>query len=119
MELKPLPSTGPDYFFSSGNIHHLSLTSMWTKRIKELNRFLSFKDDQGQSMEFRSHMLRDTFAVEMLKAGILLEELSKLLTHKSIRVTERYYAPWVKSRQELLDQQVVEALSRMGAAVTV
>jgi integrase len=118
LELKPLPSTGKDYFFSSGSIHHLSLTSMWTARIHELNRFLSFKDDRGQPMEFRSHMLRDTFAIEMLLSGMSLEDVSKLLTHKSIRVTEKYYAPWVRSRQEQLDQKVIEAMRKMGATVT-
>jgi integrase/recombinase XerD len=117
--LKPLPSTGRDYFFSSGRIHHLSLTSMWTARIRELNRFLSFKDDQGQRMEFRSHMLRDTFAVEMLLSGMSLEDVSKLLTHKSIRVTERYYAPWIKSRQEQLDEKVIAAMRKMGATVSI
>jgi integrase len=117
--LKPLPSTGPDQFFSSGNINHLSLTSMWTARIRDLNHFLSFTDDHGQPMEFRSHMLRDTFAVEMLLAGLPIEEVSRLLTHKSIRVTEKYYAPWVRSRQKLLDQHVIEAMRKMGAAVTV
>jgi integrase len=117
--LKPLPSTGKDHFFSSGRIHHLSLTTMWTTRIRELNRFLAFKDERDQPMEFRSHMLRDTFAVEMLLCGMSLEDLSKLLTHKSIRVTEKYYAPWVKSRQEQLDEKVIAAMLKMGAAVTI
>jgi integrase len=69
-------------------------------------------------MEFRSHMLRDTFAIEMLLSGMSLEDVSKLLTHKSIRVTEKYYAPWVRSRQEQLDQKVIEAMRKMGATVT-
>jgi hypothetical protein len=61
---------------------------MWTARVRDLNGLLSFKDDGGQPMEFRSHMLRDTFAVEMLLARVPNEEVSRLLTHKSIRVTE-------------------------------
>jgi site-specific recombinase XerD len=101
------------------SIHHLSLTTMWTARIRELNaKYLSFRDEHGQPMEFHSHMLRDTFAVEMLNDGFSLEEVGKLLTHKSIRVTEKYYAPWVKSRRELLDQHVIDHMNRMGVAVT-
>jgi integrase/recombinase XerD len=41
----------------------------------------------------RSHLLRDTFAVEMLNAGSPLEDVSKALGHKSIRVTEKSYGP--------------------------
>jgi hypothetical protein len=59
-------------------------------------------------------MLRHTFAVEWLLDGFSLEDVSKLLTHKSIRVTEKYYAPWVRSRQEQLDQKVISAPRRMG-----
>jgi integrase len=118
LELKPLPSTGKDYFFSSGQIHHLSLTTMWTARIRELNRFFSFKDEHGNPMEVRSHMLRDTFAVEMLLSGMSLEDVSKLLTHKSIRVTEKYYAPWIRSRREQLDEKVIAAMRKMGATVS-
>jgi integrase len=53
------------------------------------------------------HQLRDTAAVEWLKAGIPLEEVSKLLGHASIRTTEKHYAPWVKSRQDRLDELVM------------
>jgi integrase/recombinase XerD len=54
-----------------------------------------------------SHQLRDTAAVEWLRAGIPLEEVSKLLGHASIRTTEKHYAPWVKSRQDRLDDLVM------------
>jgi integrase/recombinase XerD len=51
-------------------------------------------------------MLRDTFAVELLLAGVALEEVSLLLGHKSVKITERHYAPWVKARQEKLSESV-------------
>ena len=54
-----------------------------------------------------SHQLRDTADVEWLKAGIPLEEVSRLLGHASIRTTEKHYAPWVKSRQDRLDDLVM------------
>jgi site-specific recombinase XerD len=53
--------------------------------------------------EGHSHQLRDTFAVESLKAGIPLEDVSRLLGHSSISTTEKHYAPWVPSRQDRLD----------------
>jgi integrase/recombinase XerD len=54
-----------------------------------------------------SHQLRDTFAVGLLKRGVPLEEVSKLLGHTSIKTTEKSYAPWVESRQNRLDDLVV------------
>jgi integrase/recombinase XerD len=45
-------------------------------------------------------MLRDTYAVEMLLAGVSLEDVSRLPTHESIKTTEKYYAHWVKARRE-------------------
>lgn len=56
--------------------------------------------------EAHPHMLRDTFAVEMLLAGVSLQEVSVLLGHSSVKITEKHYKPWVKARQEQLQQSV-------------
>jgi integrase len=56
-----------------------------------------------------AHMLRDTFAVEMLLAGVPLEQVSKLLGHSSVKTTEKHYAPWVKARQQQLEDSVRKA----------
>jgi integrase len=58
-------------------------------------------------------MLRDTFAVEMLLAGVPLEQVSILLGHKSVKITEKHYAPWVKARQEQLAANVRKAWSAL------
>ena len=112
------PGAHPDYFFWSRNSSHISLTSRWTKRVKMLRSHLHFVDDHGKPLEFHSQMLRDTFAVDMLLADMPLEYVSRLLTHKSVKVTEKYYARWVKSREKKLEQRMVEAMRRMGANVT-
>ena len=52
----------------------------------------------------RPHRLRDTFAVRCLVKGMRIEDVSKLLCHSSIAVTEKFYAAWVKSRKELLEE---------------
>ncbi len=52
------------------------------------------------------HRFRDTFAVELLLAGVPLERVSVLLGHQSIRITERHYSPWVSSRQVQLEDDV-------------
>ena len=61
------------------------------------------------------HQLRDTAAVEWLKEGVPIEEVSRLLGHSSIKTTERHYNPWVQSRQERLDSLVI-ATWKNGAA---
>ncbi len=53
-----------------------------------------------------AHRFRDTFAVEDLLAGVPLEQVSMLLGHQSVRVTERHYAPWVRARQQELEASV-------------
>jgi integrase/recombinase XerD len=54
-------------------------------------------------------MFRDTFAVEMLLAGVPIDQVSILLGHKSVKITEKHYAPWVKARQEQLASSVRNA----------
>jgi integrase/recombinase XerD len=58
----------------------------------------------------RPHRLRDTFAVRMLVRGVALEDVSQLLGHSSIAVTQKHYAPWVPSRRLRLEGTVREAL---------
>ena len=53
-----------------------------------------------------AHRFRDTFAVGLLQAGVPIERVSVLLGHSSIKVTEKYYSPWVRARQEQLEADV-------------
>ena len=56
--------------------------------------------------EGHPHQLRDTFAVALLEKGVPLEDVSRALGHESIKTTEKYYAKWVKARQDRLDALV-------------
>jgi integrase/recombinase XerD len=58
------------------------------------------------------HRFRDTFAVELLLTGVPVERVSVLLGHQSVRITERHYSPWVRSRQEQLEADLSNAWSR-------
>ena len=62
-------------------------------------------------------MCRDTFAVELLLSGVPLDQVSLLLAHDSIKVTERHYAPFVKARQEQLEASVRLAWRQMSDIV--
>jgi site-specific recombinase XerD len=58
----------------------------------------------------RPHRLRDTFAVRALLRGMQLEDVSRLLGHGSVKVTETYYAKWIRSRKRRLERLVAETL---------
>jgi site-specific recombinase XerD len=107
----------PDYFFWSKACTQQANTNKWLRKVDRLNDYLSFKDEAGKPMGFRTHMLRDMFAVEMLLAGVTLEKVSKLLTHESVKMTERYYAKWTASRKQQLEDETIAAMRRMGVKV--
>lgn len=54
-------------------------------------------------------MFRDTFAVELLLAGVPIDQVSMLLGHRSIKMTEKHYLPWVKARQRQLTASIRHA----------
>jgi integrase len=58
----------------------------------------------------RPHRLRDTFAVRKLLGGFQLDDVSRLLGHSSVKVTETYYAKWVAGRKLRLERLVSESL---------
>ena len=53
-----------------------------------------------------AHRIRDTLAVGLLQAGVPMERVSVLPAYSSIKVTEKYYSPWVAARQEQLEADV-------------
>ena len=53
-----------------------------------------------------AHRFRDTFAVELLLAGVPIERVAILLGHQNIRVTSKHYSPWIQARQEQLEADV-------------
>jgi integrase/recombinase XerD len=59
------------------------------------------------------HRFRDTFAVELLLAGVTIEHVSVLLGHSSMKITEKHYSPWVKTRQEKLEEEVQKSWGQL------
>src|SRR5579864_5879225 len=100
--IPPGPSPNPRYFFWSGNGSPKSVVGNWQRSFRRLFKIVNLQREDGTAKRCHPHMLRDTFAVEMLLAGVPLEQVSILLGHKSVKITEKHYAPWVKARQQLL-----------------
>lgn len=83
------------HFFWTGGSEPATAAKYWRER---LNRVAC----EAGVASFRPHRLRDTFAVELLLAGVLIQDVSTLLGHSSVATTERYYAPWNLARRERL-----------------
>jgi integrase/recombinase XerD len=58
----------------------------------------------------RPHRLRDTFAVNALLRGLGIGDVSRLLGHSSVKITEAYYAKWVPARKRRLESLVAQSL---------
>jgi integrase/recombinase XerD len=112
------PEFRPEYFFWLEGMKKTSLLTKWGQFITAINPCLKFIDEQGKPLKFRSHQLRDTFAIELLLAGWTLEDVSRLLTHDSIKTTETYYGRWNRARLTRLEDRLVQELTRMGAGFT-
>jgi len=53
----------------------------------------------------KSHMFRNTFAVELLKKHVSVDHVAMLLADDPDTVKEHYY-PWVPELQDLLEKEV-------------
>jgi integrase/recombinase XerD len=105
-EIPPGPAPNPRYFFWSGNGKLKSAVADWQRTLRRVFDLADIRHADGTPKRCHPHMFRDTFAVECLLAGVPLEQVSILLGHGSIKITEKHYAPWVKARQEQLTASV-------------
>jgi site-specific recombinase XerD len=95
--LKKIP-VGRNYYFWSGESKRRTCINVWEETFKKMF--------QRAGIEGHSHQLRHTFAVALLQKGVSMENVSVLLGHRSIKITERYYASWVPARQQHLEDVV-------------
>jgi integrase len=88
------------YLFLRGESTRMeTCTDLWRRQLARV--FEAAKISRGHP-----HRFRDTFAVELLLAGVPIEHVSVLLGHASVKITEKHYAPWVRRRQEKLEEDV-------------
>jgi integrase/recombinase XerD len=114
-ELRQIPpgvKPSPTYFFWGGNCTLKSAVKIWEQAFRRLFKIADIRKPDGTSKRCQPRMLRDTFAVEMLLAGVALEKVSVLLGHASVKTTEKHYAPWVRARQQDLEATVSKAWLR-------
>jgi integrase/recombinase XerD len=98
---------GDKYYFWTGNGSEKSGVSIWQRSLAKIF-------DTAGIGNGHAHRFRDTFAVNLLQSGVSLETVSILLGHSSLKITERHYAPWVKSRQIALTAEIEKAWKLSG-----
>jgi integrase/recombinase XerD len=87
------------YYFQTGEAAGKTVRGTWDRTLRIIFKIAGIRGGHA-------HRFRDTFAVELLLQGVNLQDVSILLGHSSIKVTEKHYAPWVKARQERLEAAV-------------
>ena len=101
--LRALPSDNARYFFWSGNGDPQTACKGWRRSLTRLFTVANIRKPDGTLKRCHAHMFRDTFAVELLNKGVPIDRVSLLLGHSSVKVTEKHYAPFVKERQQQLE----------------
>jgi integrase len=109
----PGPKPNPRYFFWTGNGDPKSAVADWQRSYRRLFKSADIRRPDGEIKRCHPHMFRDTFAVEMLLAGVPIDQVSLLLGHASVKITEKSYSPFVKARQVQL-QESVRAAWKLG-----
>jgi integrase len=69
------PKPNPRYFFWSGNGQPKSVVADWQRSYRRLFKLVNLTLPDGSLKRCHPHMFRDTFAVEMLLAGVPIDQV--------------------------------------------
>jgi integrase/recombinase XerD len=103
--LESLPRISERYFFWTGNSTMHTVNGIWQRALQSLFELAGIKNGFA-------HRFRDTFSVSLLLAGVPIEQVSILLGHSNIKVTQQHYNPWVRDRQLQLEADLRRAWNR-------
>lgn len=125
--LRKTPMMDGRYWFRTTEAKPRTAVSRWQRRLAALFKVKAESKAKAVGAETKAkavgaetktkavgirvhaHRFRDTFAVELLLAGVPMERVSVLLGHESLRTTERHYSPWVRARQEQLERDLAQS----------
>ena len=88
--LRQLPCSNPAHFFWSGLGQPNNAVHGYQRSRGKLFRLADLHHPDGSRKACHSHMFRDTFAVELLLAGVPIDQVSALLGHRSVKMTEKH-----------------------------
>jgi site-specific recombinase XerD len=96
--LAALPVESDRFYFWSGRGKLSSLLGSLRRTVDCLGKLAG--------INAHPHRFRDTFSVRLLEHGAPMRTVQILLGHASIKTTERHYAPFLRSHQQMLDDAV-------------
>jgi len=111
--LRLMPNEHAGFFFWNGEEPKSSLVGRYSKWLAMVFDQAGISRDRTNGGMTLSHRFRDTFAVEFLKTGGRMEDLSMLLGHSNIGTTQKHYNAWVPARKERLLRVAEEAMAKM------
>ena len=97
------------YYFWSGESAVTTATDNWRARFGQVFQHAGIANGHP-------HRFRDTFAVDLLLRGVAIDQVSVLLGHSSVKITERYYLAFVAARRKQIADAVRRAWENGSAA---
>jgi integrase/recombinase XerD len=97
--LEATPRVTERYYFGTAAGKLSTAVRMWDMRLKRIF-------DKAGILNGHAHRFRDTFATELLLRGVSMENVAALLGHQDIKITQKHYSAWVRSRQQQLENDV-------------
>jgi integrase len=108
--LEKLPRVSDELFFwKSGDERQFATACDRARRV------IARLGDLAEVNNAHPHRFRDTWAKEALLAGTPMRTVQLVLGHKSIRTTERHYAPYVPEYQQMIDVATDAVAARLIA----
>jgi site-specific recombinase XerD len=117
--LPPGPATHADYFFWSGRGLERNAPSIWHRAFERLWKLVEWPaplvaladgeqpgEGTGKPIKPHPHMFRHTFAAHLLQNGMKLEDVARLLGHRSTATTLKYYHNFVQAEAERLKEKL-------------
>jgi integrase len=91
---------GDNYLFWSGEGNVKSSVGDWQRALNKISKL--------SGVHTFAHRFRTNFAVDLLTRGVSIDKVAMLLGN-SVRVCEKHYLPFVKSRQDSLTAEIEKA----------
>jgi len=90
------------YYFWSGTSAMTTVADNWRRRFTQVFQRAGIAGGHP-------HRFRDTFAVDLLLRGVTIDQVSVLLGHSAVKITELHYLAFVAARRRQISETVRRA----------
>ena len=113
--IPPEKGSDVDKPFRLAGTPELQNRQLWRERFKSLCEFAGITEietEVGGKVKPHPHQLRDSCAISAITHGVSLENVARMLGHKTTAMTQRSYLFWVKRRVDHCIEDQRAALAR-------